>query len=163
MNSFLVITPDKDAIDLIYRIRKELVEKQFGNVDSRARVVPHITLSYIEQELTKQQIETVINSFKELDILKSLEIDIKEVVSWDQKIVTKFDPSLLEPWVENFRQVFERLSIKVNLNYEELYGKTIGDHMKVARCIKAEKMDSAIKFVKDSLPKKIIFEKVSFL
>jgi len=163
MNPFLVITPDKDTINLIYKIRKELLEKQFGIIDPRARVLPHITLTYIEEELTKEKIETIINNLNKVNLPKSLQIGIKEVINWDQKIVATFDPSVLNQLVEDFRLVFEGLSVKVNSDYEELYGKTIGDHMKIAREVKPEKMSIALELTQKTFPKKFNLETVAFI
>ena len=163
MNPFLVITPDKDTIDLIYKIRKELVEKQFGIVDSRAKVLPHITLTYIEEELTKEKIEAVINSLIKMDLPKSFQINVKEIVNWDQKIVAMFDPSALNQLVENFKLVFKGLSIKANSNYEGLYGKTIGDHMKIAREVKLEKIPIALELIQNTFPNKFNLETVAFI
>lgn len=163
MNPFLVIIPDKNTIDLIYKIRKELVEKQFGIADPGASVLPHITLTYIEEELTKKKIEAIINNLNKANLPKSLQINVKEVVNWNQKIIAMFDPSSLNQLVEKFRQVFDELSIKVNSNYEALYGKTIGDHMKVAREAKPEKMPISLEFVQKTFPNKFNLETVAFI
>jgi len=163
MNPFLVIIPNTEACNLIFKLRDRITDEGFGLIDSRKKVIPHITITYIEEELTKNQIDDLIKNLDSVVLPKELSLDLINVTNWDKKAVALFNPSDLSKIVDNYRKVFNDLSIKVNIDYENAYGKTIGDHMKIAREIKPEMAEKALNLIKSTMPQQISFEKVAFI
>lgn len=163
MSQFLVIIPSKEITNIILELRNQIMHEGFGEFDQRINVIPHITITYLEEELTN---ENGPNLFKNLDLValpNFFTVNNRGVVNWDRKIVALFNPLDLTNLVENYRKVFEESSIKVNYNYEHLYGKTIGDHMKVAREIKPEKLEETLNLARKILPQQIPIERLALI
>jgi hypothetical protein len=134
-----------------------------GNKDPRKNALPHTTVLYIEEKLTKKNTNEAVKQLSKLKAYKPVTLDIKEITNWKHKIVAILDTSPVLNIKDDLESLFSEIPIKVNKKYKKLYGNTIGDHMKLARQVKANKIDETISFFKRNIPSKITFERMALI
>ena len=163
-NLYLVAIPKQSTIVTISAIRNKSVEFGYGQPDSRVNTLPHITLTYIEEEnISSDQIGLIVKKLSELKLHKPPSLVIKEITNWENKIVALFNTEPLNKLIFQSQTLFRNMQLKVNNAYITLYGNTVGDHMKIVRHIYPEKVLLANELVKLDLPKLITLERIAFI
>lgn len=163
-NAFLVTIPNVTIVEKIFELRRKIVKLGYGQLDPRANVLPHVTITYIENKnLSKDQINLIVKKLLELNFSKSITLTIKELLNWKHKIVASFDTNPIKELVTISQNLLRGLGLKVNDDYIKLYGNTIGDHMKIARHIDFQKLPLAMKLINSELPKKIVLDRIAFV
>lgn len=147
----------------IFNARKQIVDAKFGKYDTRSKVLPHITIIYFEESLTKEKIEKIIQQLNNLQIKHLISLNVTEITDWGHKIVAMFDASLLQNIKDEAEKLIIRTKIKYNVEYKKTYGDTIGDHMKLARQIFPNKIDKTINLLQNTLPSKVNFERIALI
>jgi hypothetical protein len=163
MNHFLITIPKKEVCDIIFRFRNQIVDAGFAQIDSRINAIPHVTITYIEQELNNHQIDDLISSFNSIVIPTKISLSLLDITNWNEKVVALFNPSVLAGLVNEYKKAFDKLLIKVNKDYESHYGQTIGDHMKIAREIQPDKIETVLKLAKSTIPLQVPLEKIALI
>jgi len=160
MEPYLIAIPNVSTIKKIFDLRRKLVDLGYGLPDPRAKVLPHVTFAYIEEEnLTSEQNDLLVKKLSELSFSKPIKLQVKEIVNWEHKIVSLFDTTPIRELVTSSEKLFKEIRIKVNEDYKNF----VGNHMKVARQIKPEKVQQALRLIKLKFPKEIILDGVAYI
>jgi len=161
---FLIAIPEKSVVKKIFELRKKVVELGYASNDPRKNVLPHITLTYIENNnLPKDQISTIKSRLSEMVFDKSIILTVKKFLDWDHKIVALFETQPTKELRLTSQTLFQKMGVKVNKNYQKLYGDTVGDHMKILRQISLKSIQGTIELAKSVLPDKIIIDRIAFI
>ena len=160
MEPYLITIPNVLTIKKIFDLRRKLVGLGCGLPDPRAKVLPHVTIVYIEEKnLTLEQNDLLVKKLSELSFSKSIKLKVKEIVNWEYKIVSLFDTTPIRELVTSSEKLFKEIRIKANEDYKNL----VGNHMKVVREIKPEKVQQVLRLIKLKFPKEIIFDRVAYI
>lgn len=159
----LVLLPDKGFTQNIFNLRKQVVDMKLGNIDKRANVLPHVTVLYFEENLSKDKTNEVIQLLRNLQIKRPITLDIKEITNWEHKVVAIFNTSPVCNLKKGIENILSKTELKFNTEYKKIYGDTIGDHMKLARQILPEKVKEVINMFQNQLPQEISFERITLV
>lgn len=163
MQPNIVLLPNKQFIQNVLELRKQIVDMKLGEIDPRENVLPHTTILYFEEALTKEQINKIVQHLDSLQINQPIALDIVKVTIWKHKVVAIFDVSPLQSIKNEIDKLLSKTPIKFNTEYKKIYGNTFGDHMKLARQVRPNKNEEVIKLFQKNLPNKISFEKVALI
>lgn len=163
MQPNLVLLPNKQFIQKVFNLRKQIVENKLGKSDPRDKVLPHTTVLYFEENLTDKKVDECMHQLNNLQISKPIILDIIEVTNWEHKVVARFNASPLDSLKSKVGKLISNTKIRFNTEYKKVYGDTIGDHMKLARQINVNKIEETKKLFKKTLPKNIQFERIAFI
>lgn len=163
MKPNLILLPTNEFIQNIFNLRKQIVEIGLGENDPRINVLPHSTILYIEEDLTKEQINKIIQQLDKLQIHKPIVLGISKITNWKHKVIAMLDTSPLENLKNEIETLLNKTNIKFNNEYKKDYGDTIGNHIKLARQIYPNKIKEAINMFQKNLIKEISFERIAFI
>jgi len=136
---------------------------KLGNPDTRRDVLPHITILYFEENLSREKTNKVIQRLNDFQIKQPVTIDTKKITNWEHKVVAIFNTFPIHNVKEEIEKLLSKTEIKFNTEYKKIYGDTIGDHMKLARQIYSGKVKEVINIFQNHLPKKISFERIALV
>ena len=163
MQPYIFLIPEEKAIKEIYKIRKTILDRGLAEKDPRNTALPHITLVYFEENLTDSKIQKTLNQLKSLKFDTPIHLGIKDIVSWEEKVVAMLEISPLKTIKANLGELLRKTDIKFNKEYMKLYGDTIGDHMKLARQVSLNKQEQVKRMFREQLPDIMKFERVAFI
>jgi len=163
MQPNIVLLPNKEFIQKVFNLRKQLVDMRLGNADPREKVLPHATILYFEEKIAKDDIGKINIQLDNLQIRQPIALEINKITSWEHKVVAMFNISPLQNIKKEVEKLISKTKIKANTEYRQIYGDTVGDHMKLARQVKDNKIKEAIGLFKSNIPSKISFERVALI
>jgi 2'-5' RNA ligase len=163
MQPNIVLLPNKQFIQNVLKLRRQVVDMKLSKADPRENVLPHTTILYFEETLTKQQISMMVQHLDCLHINQQITLDIIKVTSWKNKVVAMFDTSPLSSLISDVEKLIGKTKVRFNTDYKKIYGDSIGDHMKLARKINPNSTEEVVKLFKNYLPMKITFERIAFI
>jgi 2'-5' RNA ligase len=163
MQPNIILLPDKLFCQQVFNLRKQLVDMEFGNLDPREKVLPHTTILYFEEEISKDKIGKINKQLDNLQIKKPIVMEINKITSWEHKLVGMFNISPLHNIKKEVERLVSKIKIRFNTEYIKIYGDTIGNHMKLARQVENNKIDEAISLFENNIPSKISFDRVAFI
>lgn len=163
MQPNIVLLPNKQFIQNILKLRKQIVDMKLGKIDPRENVLPHTTVLYFEEVLIKEQIDNIIQQLDNLQINQPITLDIVKITSWKHKVVAMFDISPLSNLKSEIEKLISKTEVKFNTEYKKIYGNSIGDHMKLARQINPNNSGEIIELFQNNLPMKVPFQRIAFI
>ncbi len=163
MKPNLVLLPNKQFIEDVFRLRKQILKDNLGEKNSRESVLPHSTIIYLEKDITKEKTSEIIKQLDKLSSYKPIFLSILEIINWENKIIAKFDNSPIKKLKDEIDGLLGKNEIKFNEEYKKVFGNTIGDHMKLARQVYQAKIEETINIFKENLPKNICFNRIAFI
>ena len=134
-----------------------------GKIDPRKNVLPHTTILYFEEELTKEQLDNMIQQLDKLQLNWRITLDIVKITSWKHKLVAMFNISSLHNLKSEVEKLIGRTEVKFNTEYKRAYGDSIGDHVKLARQVNPNNTDEAMELFQNNLPIKVTFERIALI
>lgn len=163
MRPNLVLLPNKEFNQNIFNLRKQIIDTKLGNIDLRGNVLPHVTILYFEEDITKGKIDTLIQFLNSLQLKQPITLDIEKITNWEHKVVAIFKTFPLVSLKKNIELIVSGVGLKFNTEYIKTYGDTIGDHMKLARQVLPGKTNKVISIFQKCLPKKVAFERIALV
>ena len=160
MQPNIVLLPNKEFIQKVFNLRKQLVDMGFGDVDPREKVLPHTTILYFEEEITKDKIKKISKQLDKLLIKQQIDMKIIKITNWEHKVVAKFNTSPLQNIKKEVEILIGEINVKSNTEYNKIYGDSIGDHMKLARQVNSNNTNEVIELFQNNLPIKVHFERI---
>ncbi|KKQ41979.1 MAG: hypothetical protein US60_C0026G0018 [Microgenomates group bacterium GW2011_GWC1_37_8] len=159
----LVLLPNREFTQNIFNLRKQIIDTKLGNVDPRGNVLPHATILYFEEDITKEKMDKLSQFLNNLQLKQPITLDIENITNWEHRVVAVFNISPLVSLKENIELIVSGAGLKFNTEYKKTYGDTIGDHMKLVRQVLPEKTNEVISIFQNQLPKKVSFERIALV
>lgn len=159
----LVLLPNKEFTQNIFNLRKQIIDTKLGNVDPRGNVLPHTTILYFEEDISKENMDRLSQLLNNLQLKQPITLNVEKITNWKHKVVALFDISPLVSLKEYMELIVNRTGLKFNTEYKKTYGDTIGDHMKLARQVIPEKTNEVVSIFQNQLPKKVSFERIALI
>jgi 2'-5' RNA ligase len=163
MQPNIVLIPNKKLVNKIFHLRRSIITNKLGEQDARRKVLPHSTICYFEEELCRKNISTIINKLNQLNQQIQITLDVKQITNWDQKIIALLDIMPLSHIKNNLESLIDKTNIKFNVEYKQIYGDTIGNHMKLVREVHKDKINAVIEIFIREIPKKITFNRIALI
>jgi len=160
MQLYIALLPDTFVSNTILQLRKEVVDLNLGNIDSRQKVLPHTTILSFEEDIRNEKVNEIIELLNKLQYSDSITLPVIDITNWDQKVVAMFDIDPLRQLKTEVDALVRKSDIAFDTEYKKLYGNTIGDHMKLARQIKKDTIEEVKTLFRRNLPQLITFTRV---
>lgn len=162
---YVALIPDVETIDLIWELRKKVVEMGWGEDDPRGKILPHCCISYLKEgeEISEEMKVGMIARLDEADWGEKIALAVERCDTISEgKLAVFFDADDMRELVAKAERAVGQLAVVGNQKYVEKFGTEIGDHMKLARHIKGEHKSEVSRLFEGKVGSSVIFERVVF-
>jgi 2'-5' RNA ligase len=150
-----------EICELVWSIRREVVQKGWAEIDSRANVLPHLTVTYLKGTDDVYAISELGKKLEGLLVAQTQILKIKEIGYFRNKAVMMFDPDNTRELVEEIDRLVGKMS--ENMAYVREAMTPVGDHIKIVREILDGKMDDIKTLLEERLPEIVEFDRVALI
>lgn len=179
MKPIFALLPSDDITQQIYRVRNEIINKDWGVEGERTQVLPHLSVSYLKEINNLQLIEKIKTELtNQFHHLNRLTLNIVRVRTWSNKVSIMFDNHPVRELVSKLEGILNKYDVSENqiylsqLNKSEkergektfnTFEEVAGDHIKIVRNIRDEHLSETIDYISQTLPGLITFDKFVFI
>lgn len=151
MKPVLALLPTVEITQKIFLFRKYCVDNNLAQIDPRLKVLPHLTLVYIENSIDTSKLKFLAQSLGKKSI-PPIALPIADIQSWDNKISLMFNKKLLAEQIISLQSQYD----EVGIQYEKVNWNLLD--MKIVRQVLPNQIENVKEIVKLKFLKTIVFD-----